>query len=114
MNKEEGLELTLTLLLGYSEIEKIHPKTFDGLSIGYMDLSHNKLNELPGEIFTGTLAELMLNNNTLEHLPDSFFQQNNLKRLNIHDNPLKCGTLQKLKKFAEKNFVIMEYDNRYC
>lgn len=110
MNKEEGLEI----VLGFNKIEKIHPKTFDRLSIWNIDLSHNKLNELPGEIFTGTLAELMLNNNTLEHLPDSFFQQNNLKRLNIRDNPLKCGTLQKLKMFAEKDMVIVEYDNRYC
>ena len=110
MNKEEALEI----VLGYNKIEKIHPKTFDRLSIWYMDLSHNNLNELPGEIFTGSLDELMLNNNTLEHLPDSFFQQNNLKRLNIRDNPLKCGTLEKLKMFAEKNMVIMEYDNRYC
>ncbi|KAJ3645513.1 hypothetical protein Zmor_023163 [Zophobas morio] len=110
MKKEEPLIIEL----GHNNIEKIHPRTFDGISIWYMDLSHNKLNEVPGEMFTGSLAELKLTNNTLEHLPDSFFQQKDLKGLNIGDNPLQCGTLQKLKKFAETNGAIIEYDNQKC
>ncbi|XP_063915624.1 asporin-like [Zophobas morio] len=110
MKKEEAL----VILLGYNNIEKIHPKTFDGISIWTLALSHNKLNEVPGEIFTGNLVELMLNNNALEDLPDTFFQQRNLRRLSIGYNPLNCGTLQKLKMLAEGNILLTMYNNQYC
>ena len=99
---------------GDNNIEKIHPKTFDGISIWYLNLSGNKLSQVPGEIFTGSLIDLMLNNNTLEDLPDSFFQQKNLTRLDISNNPLKCGTVQKLKKLAEENRTSMKYNNQNC
>ncbi|XP_063915623.1 leucine-rich repeat-containing protein 15-like [Zophobas morio] len=86
MEKEEAL----VLQLGWNNIEKIHPKTFDGISIRSLDLSHNKLNEVPEEIFTESLTELSLNNNTLEDLPDAFFQLKNLTALDISGNSLKC------------------------
>ena len=100
--------------LQYNKIEKIHPKVFEESRIWYLDLSHNKLNEVPEEMFTESLVELKLNNNTLEDLPSSFFQKKNLKVLDISDNPLKCGTLQKLKKFARENSLAIKYDNQNC
>ncbi|KAJ3645318.1 hypothetical protein Zmor_022984 [Zophobas morio] len=109
MEKEEAL----VLQLGWSNIE-IHPRTFDGISIRSLDLSYNKLNEYPGEIFTESLTELLLNNNTLEDLPDAFFHLKNLTALDISGNSLKCGTLQTLKKFAEENSLFIKYDNQNC
>ncbi|KAJ3645315.1 hypothetical protein Zmor_022981 [Zophobas morio] len=102
------------LSFDHNNIEKIHAETFDGITVGSLDLSHNKLNQVPAEIFTGSLVELMLNNNTVEDLPDTFFQQKKLKEVDVSDNPLTCGTVQKLRKLAEENSMTIKYDRLNC
>ncbi|KAJ3645314.1 hypothetical protein Zmor_022980 [Zophobas morio] len=45
-------EKPVTRRFGDNNIGKIHPKAFDGISVSYMELSGNKLSQVPGEIFT--------------------------------------------------------------
>ena len=86
-------------------------KTFEICSqLKILDLSQNKLRELPpcfGEQFIG-LKELILLNNQLAGLPESFGKLANLTKLNLGNNQLTSISNDSLKHLTKLTVLILD------
>eukprot|EP00029_Vermamoeba_vermiformis_P007992 TRINITY_DN3616_c0_g1_i1.p1 TRINITY_DN3616_c0_g1~~TRINITY_DN3616_c0_g1_i1.p1 ORF type:complete len:576 (-),score=114.73 TRINITY_DN3616_c0_g1_i1:23-1750(-) len=116
---EDFGELTSLVTLDFrkNHIKRLPPKLFANMSnIRIIDLSYNKLRELPTVDHLSSLKELNISNNKLHHFPESILDlavNHTLKKLDISCNYLtqlpKCRQehIDKLKSwFFYKNFFL--------
>ncbi len=103
---------TATSLLESVQLLRKEFLTLDFARFKSIDLSHQKLIELPAEIGKlSNLEYLYLNNNQLTSLPSDIGSLSNLKELNLDDNkltslPAEIGNLNKLKYLTlDKNQI---------
>ncbi|XOV68167.1 MAG: leucine-rich repeat domain-containing protein [Fluviicola sp.] len=82
-------KLLTVLSLANNDLTKV-PELRNQTTIIELDLSHNMITELPGQI-PSSLHHLNLKGNPVHHLPDDLTPYSHLKSLNLQDCPIPVG-----------------------
>lgn len=90
--------------LGSNKLKQIHPNAFEGIDVFTLNLTDNKLESIPKEVFSeNRLQYLSIAYNKLTHLDDAFFELNTttLRDVELKGNNFDEETIIKLESFLK-------------